>query len=133
MAHDLVTELLQYSSLACFMAIWQLCANLLIPNCLRSNLSYSPLAALELYVNKAKTLSDAAQNIELSPKKLPVRFVNTSQRSSSPIFLPYLMGTVSVLKTDIKKCDNTALTTYFYIVRAVLSLKFETIYRKNTK
>ena len=34
------------------MAIWQLCANLLIPNCLRSNLSYSPLAALELYVNK---------------------------------------------------------------------------------
>lgn len=33
------------------MAIWQLCANLLIPNCLRSNLSYSPLAALELYVN----------------------------------------------------------------------------------
>ena len=39
------------------------------------------------------------------------------------------MGAVSVLKTDIKKCDNTALTTYFYIVRAVLSLKFETIYR----
>ena len=32
------------------MPIWQLCANLLIPNCLRSNLSYSPLAALELYV-----------------------------------------------------------------------------------
>ena len=52
MAHDLVTELLQYSSLACFMLIWQLCANLLIPNCLRSNLSYSPLAALELYVKK---------------------------------------------------------------------------------
>ena len=52
-AHDLVTELLQYSSLACFMPIWQLCANLLIPNCLRSNLSYSPLAALELYVNTA--------------------------------------------------------------------------------
>ena len=50
MAHDLVTELLQYSSLACFMPIWQLCANMLIPNCLRSNLSYSPLAALELYV-----------------------------------------------------------------------------------
>ena len=50
MAHDLVTELLQYSSLACFMPIWQLCANLFIPNCLRSNLSYSPLAALELYV-----------------------------------------------------------------------------------
>ena len=54
MAHDLVTELLQYSSLACFMPIWQLCANLLIPNCLRSNLSYSPLAALELYVTYGK-------------------------------------------------------------------------------
>ena len=27
------------------------------------------------------------------------------------------------------KCDTTALTTYFYIVRAVLSLKFYTIYR----
>lgn len=55
MAHDLVTELLQYSSLACFMPIWQLCANLLIPNCLRSNLSYSPLTALELYVNESNT------------------------------------------------------------------------------
>ena len=49
-------RILQYSSLACFMAIWQLCANLLIPNCLRSNLSYSPLAALELYVIVAITL-----------------------------------------------------------------------------
>lgn len=38
------------------MEIWQLCANLLIPNCLRSNLSYSPLAALELYVNNSKAL-----------------------------------------------------------------------------
>ena len=54
MAHDLVTELLQYSSLACFMPIWQLCANLLIPNCLRSNLSYFPLAALEPYVKRKK-------------------------------------------------------------------------------
>ena len=57
MAHDLVTELLQYSSLACFMPIWQLCANLLIPNCLRSNLSCSPLAALELYVNRSTTIA----------------------------------------------------------------------------
>ena len=37
------------------MPIWQLCENLLIPNCLRSNLSYSPLAALELYVMKDKS------------------------------------------------------------------------------
>ena len=56
MAHDLVTELLQYSSLACFMPIWQLCANLLIPNCLRSNLSYSLLAALELYVKNPNSV-----------------------------------------------------------------------------
>ena len=56
MAHDLVTELLQYSSLACFMPIGQLCANLLIPNCLRFNLSYSPLAALELNVKHPTSL-----------------------------------------------------------------------------
>lgn len=37
------------------MPIWQLCANLLIPNCLRSNLSYSPLAALEFYVKQNET------------------------------------------------------------------------------
>ena len=46
------------------MPIWQLCANLLIPNCLRSNLSYSPMAALELYV-KEKTL----ENFYLKPKE----------------------------------------------------------------
>ena len=69
MAHDLVTELLQYSSLACFMSIWQLCANLLIPNCLRSNLSYSPLAALELYVNESKQEElDIYDTILLCPK-----------------------------------------------------------------
>ena len=56
MAHDLVTELLQYSTLACFMPIWQLCANLLIPNCLRSNLSYSPLTALEPYVKNPNSM-----------------------------------------------------------------------------
>ena len=38
------------------MPIWQLCANLLIPNCLRSNLSYSPLAALELYVKSLNSI-----------------------------------------------------------------------------
>ena len=43
------------------MPIWQLCANLLIPNCLRSNLSYSPLAALELYVNE--TITEELRNI----------------------------------------------------------------------
>lgn len=38
------------------MPIWQLCANLLIPNCLRSNLSYSPLAALEFYVKEKSSV-----------------------------------------------------------------------------
>ena len=46
------------------MAIWQLCANLLIPNCLRSNLSYSPLAALELYVNGSKSTSAATADAQ---------------------------------------------------------------------
>ena len=52
------------------MPIWQLCANLLIPNCLRSNLSYSPLAALEFYVKntnsqKSDVMSDLAlANVE---------------------------------------------------------------------
>ena len=73
MAHDLVTELLQYSSLACFMPIWQLCANLLIPNSLRSNLSYSPLAALELYVN-----SFIAMIVLLVIASLVVRYLMTA-------------------------------------------------------
>ena len=48
------------------MPIWQLCANLLIPNCLRSNLSYSPLAALELYVTTCKTLTKSIVKINTS-------------------------------------------------------------------
>ena len=48
------------------MAIWQLCANLLIPNYLRSNLSYSPLAALELNViiNKKKALDNIRKELQ---------------------------------------------------------------------
>ena len=46
------------------MSIWQLCANLLIPNCLRSNLSYSPLAALELYVINGQTNCHPSSIIE---------------------------------------------------------------------
>ena len=83
MAHDLVTELLQYSSLACFMPIWQLCANLLIPNCLRSNLSYSPLAALELYVNKT-TITAIKLLILRSFQK---RLCNSGLKAKSTIFV----------------------------------------------
>ena len=53
------------------MPIWQFCANMLIPNCLRSNLSYSPLAALELYVNKKK--SDGVSS-ELIKRKFSFSF-----------------------------------------------------------
>ena len=83
MAHDLVTELLQYSSLACFMPIWQLCANLLIPNCLRSNLSYSPLTALELYVKsyKLKFYPTRPERAEaLSPGHRPELFCSQTCR-----------------------------------------------------
>ena len=52
------------------MPIWQLCANLLIPNCLCSNLSYSPLAALELYVMMKETMSCGGENYELWGRKL---------------------------------------------------------------
>lgn len=48
------------------MPIWQLCANMLIPNCLRSNLSYSPLAALELYVNRIKTDVVLNENLKVA-------------------------------------------------------------------
>lgn len=50
------------------MPIWQLCANLLIPNCLRSNLSYSPLAALELYVSAENLFEFDHTNIPVDPE-----------------------------------------------------------------
>ena len=85
MAHDLVTELLQYSSLACFMPIWQLCANLLIPNCLRSNLSYSPLAALELYVKITNSPFCAPQLILFLKRKHRVERLNTISTTNNKI------------------------------------------------
>ena len=59
------------------MPIWQLCANLLIPNCLRSNLSYSPLAALEPYVNQGKSqinayIKDRLKAFELDVSEMPI-------------------------------------------------------------
>ena len=83
MAHDLVTELLQYSSLACFMSIWQLCANLLIPNCLRSNHPYSPLAALELYVNKTAITAIKLLILRSFQKK---RLCNSGLKAKSTTF-----------------------------------------------
>ena len=56
------------------MPIWQLCANLLIPNCLRSNLSYSPLAALELYVKIGKSKNWQQLQEQLAEKGITIRF-----------------------------------------------------------
>ena len=85
MTHDLVTELLQYSSLACFMSIWQLCANLLIPNCLRSNLSCSPLAALELYVKKRNAKIVRKPNFAEIRHNLKISFLPSERNLLSSI------------------------------------------------
>lgn len=62
------------------MPIWQLCANMLIPNCLRSNLSYSPLAALELYVKKSNELFYTTDFIPKRPSvPLNLNFMITTQ------------------------------------------------------
>ena len=97
MAHDLVTELLQDSSLACFMPIWQLCANLLIPNCLRSNLSYSPLAALELYVSIADALK---AGMKLLLENIKVQEATDSNEQY------YISPTIKALETGFKCPDN---------------------------
>lgn len=55
------------------MPIWQLCANLLIPNCLRSNLSYSPLAAFELYVKIYDSLEFGFNLLNHSNKTIKIR------------------------------------------------------------
>ena len=98
MAHDLVTELLQYSSLACFMLIWQLCANLLIPNCLRSNLSYSPLAALELYV-----IDD---NVLFYSSNHTVGYIICYILVLIPEFIAFVGVIKGAINNIIKKCLN---------------------------
>lgn len=81
------------------MPIWQLCANLLIPNCLRSNLSYSPLAALELYVKKTKPmiLSDLPYAHEAASNAEKVAFFD----SDNALQLSYLME--DVINNDLSR------------------------------
>ena len=67
------------------MPIWQLCANLLIPNCLRSNLSYSPLAALELYVKITNSPFCAPQLILFQKRKHRVERLNTISTKNNKI------------------------------------------------
>ena len=67
------------------MPIWQLCANLLIPNCLRSNLSYSPLAALEFYVSLSKSQDSlvVGNNDTLKAFVSPIGVTSTLKWASS--------------------------------------------------
>lgn len=68
------------------MPIWQLCANLLIPNCLRSNLSYSPLAALELYVNEEKShvVANKIKDIAISLEAHNILLLGFSYKADTP-------------------------------------------------
>ena len=68
------------------MPIWQLCANLLIPNCLRSNLSYSPLAALEPYVNVLKSLTLFSKKIDCLSWSGWLNSLNAAIEPLSPAF-----------------------------------------------
>ena len=111
MAHDLVTELLQYSSLACFMSIWQLCANLLIPNCLRSNLSYSPLAALELYVKQSNSPFCAPQLILFQKRKHRVEHLNTLSTTNNKIQKAIRI----FLSSSVPQFLSFSLTLHFYL------------------
>ena len=114
MAHDLVTELLQYSSLACFMPIWQLCANLLIPNCLRSNLSYSPLATLELYVKNTNSPFCAPQLILFQKRKHRVEHLNTLSTTNNKI-QKAIRNLPQFLSSSVPQFLSFSLTLHFYL------------------
>lgn len=68
------------------MPIWQLCANLLIPNCLRSNLSYSPLAALELYVKTTKSNNMKTQKFKILSLRMALLTILLSGLSMQNIY-----------------------------------------------
>lgn len=89
------------------MPIWQLCANLLIPNCLRSNLSYSPLAALELYVIGFNSLN-----------LLPEPFIDFINRLDT--FLLTMAMTALGAETSIEKFKKAGLKPF--ILAAILFL-----------
>ena len=68
------------------MPIWQLCANLLIPNYLRSNLSYSPLTALELYVKQSKShvVANKIKDIAISLEAHNILLLGFSYKADTP-------------------------------------------------
>ena len=89
------------------MPIWQLCANLLIPNCLRSNLSYSPLAALELYVNRPMPKSYTCHPADKTKDLTKVRALTSKERSYIQTF-PESFNFIGA-KTDIEQAIGNAV------------------------
>ena len=93
------------------MSIWQLCANLLIPNCLRSNLSYSPLAALELYVNQTISknymdelrLPELANMAGMSPSAFSRFFKLHTGRNISEYIIDLRLGYAARMLVDTAK------------------------------
>ena len=93
------------------MPIWQLCANLLIPNCLRSNLSYSLLAALELYVKNyiSKNYMDELRLPELanmagmSPSAFSRFFKLHTGRNISEYIIDLRLGYAARMLVDTAK------------------------------
>ena len=100
------------------MPIWQLCANLLIPNCLRSNLSYSPLAALELNVNFANSTGlgtlgrMAVYYAKLNPYELAVAdshvtVIRLFKPFMSPLFFYFYFANPTVQSVIEDKSDGS--------------------------
>ena len=106
------------------MPIWQLCANLLIPNCLRSNLSYSPLAALELNVNESYNLyfyRNEKSTIEMdffirdAKSLIPVEVKATDNATKSLSKLTAQDGKYPDIRYGIKLCNkNIGFNGKFY-------------------
>ena len=88
------------------MPIRQLCANLLIPNCLRSNLSYSPLAALEFYVNTDTPYCYTMNN--------PVNNFDPDGNSPFSVLIKYAAkkGVQTGIKTFVKRNIQHRLQNY---------------------
>ena len=85
------------------MSIWQLCANLLIPNCLRSNHSCSPLAALELYVNKTTITAIKLLILRSFQRK---GLCNSGRLKALPLHTIISNNTFKVTICDLKNKDR---------------------------
>ena len=84
------------------MPIRQLGANLLIPNCLRSNHSYSPLAALELYVNESNSFM-----VAISPFVVSRLTVSLNKKERLLLKITALITKTQQKQADFKLKKNT--------------------------